>query len=140
MRFLDTNVVLRFLVDPSTPMEQAKHVAATVLFQRVQRGELRVRITESVLTEILNVRCSRRQFGLSHQDAAARVSPILRLRGVRIPRKQVCLRALAIFAVYCRVDLEDALVIAHMEHEGETELYSYDTDFGGVAGITRIEP
>ena len=69
-----------------------------------------------------------------------RLLPILTLRGVRLPHKRVCIRALDIYASSPDLDLEDALAAAHMERRGLTEIYSYDRDFDGVEGVTRLEP
>lgn len=65
--------------------------------------------------------------------------PLLLLPGLELPHRKTYLRALDFYAVY-NVGLEDALMVAHMEREGETDLYSYDRDFDWVPGITRIEP
>ena len=63
-----------------------------------------------------------------------------KLRGLRLPQKRVYLRALDVYANCAALDLEDALAVAHMEQQGASEIYSYDTDFDGVAGIRRVEP
>jgi predicted nucleic acid-binding protein len=86
------------------------------------------------------VRCSPRQHGVSHQDAAAALGPVLRLRGLRIPQKRVLLRALELIATYDDLNYEDALLVAHMECQGERELYSYDGDFDQIPTVTRLEP
>jgi len=39
-----------------------------------------------------------------------------------------------------QLDFEDALVIAQMERQKITDLYSYDRGFDKVSGITRHEP
>jgi predicted nucleic acid-binding protein len=50
------------------------------------------------------------------------------------------LKAIDAYATYSLFDFEDALSLAHMEAAGVTEVYSYDHDFDGMEGITRIEP
>ncbi len=132
MRFIDTNIIIRHLAQPATPIDQARHLAATALFRRIQRREEQARICEAVISEVLYVLCSPRQYGLSHVDATARLRPTLRLRGLRIPNKRVYLRALDLFAAYPHLDFEDTVIIAHMEREREPELYSYDTDFDRI--------
>jgi predicted nucleic acid-binding protein len=49
------------------------------------------------------------------------------------------LRALDLYAAHS-IDFEDALIVAQMERQRITDIYSYDQDFGSVAGITRLEP
>ncbi len=110
------------------------------MFQRVRSGQEEVTTCEAVIAEILFVLCSPRQYHLSHDEASARLRPLLTLSHLTLPAKRVYLRALDIFAAQPTLDFEDALIIAHMERHKLTELYSYDRDFDGAPGITRIEP
>jgi predicted nucleic acid-binding protein len=65
--------------------------------------------------------------------------PLLSLPGLKLTHRKMYLRALDLYAAY-PIDFEDALVVAQMERQKITELYSYDRDFDRVAGITRLEP
>jgi predicted nucleic acid-binding protein len=65
--------------------------------------------------------------------------PLLSLPGLKLAHRKTYLRALEIHAGY-PVDFEDAMIVAHVERQGETNLYSYDRDFDQVSGIIRIEP
>ena len=137
MRFLDTNVVLRYL----TGDDEVKARACYELFQRVQRGEAELFTTESVVAEVTYVLSSPRgPYRLTHEEISSRLLPILALRSLRLPHKQLCIRALAIFAQYGSLDIEDALALAHMERQGITEIVSYDRDFDRAPGVQRIEP
>ncbi|MCY4583774.1 MAG: type II toxin-antitoxin system VapC family toxin [Chloroflexi bacterium] len=137
MRFLDTNVVLRYL----TGDDEVKAAASYQLFQRVQRGEEDLFACEAIVSEVAYVLSSpRAPYRLTHEDIRARLLPILTLRGLRFPQKQVCLHALDIYAGAPFLDFEDALAVAHMEHVGATEIVSYDRDFDRIPGITRVEP
>lgn len=49
------------------------------------------------------------------------------------------MQALDLFAA-TKLDFGDALIIASMEQQGSHILYSYDTDFDRIEGITRREP
>jgi predicted nucleic acid-binding protein len=93
-----------------------------------------------VIGEVLYVLYSPRLYKLSHPDAVARLRPLVILRELHLPRKQVYLRALDLFASHDFLDIEDALIVAHMENRGLQELLSYDADFDRVAGVTRQEP
>jgi predicted nucleic acid-binding protein len=140
MRFLDTNIILRYLTRPRTPLEQAKYRACSNLFRRVEQGQEQITTCEAVVTEVLYVLCSPRQYNLSRQDAATRLRPILALRGLRLPQKRLYLRALELFVAHPRLDFEDAVIVAHMERRGIGELLSYDTGFDRVATVQRQEP
>ena len=59
--------------------------------------------------------------------------------GLKLPQRKVYLRALDLYATYS-IDFEDALIVAQMERQGITALYSYDRDFERVPGVTRLEP
>ena len=137
MKFLDTNVILRYL----TRDDEAKAEACYQLFQRVRLGEEELFTCEAVVTEVAYVLSSpRAPYRLSHHEVRARLLPILTLRGLRLPQKRVYLRALDLYASAPFLDFEDALAVAHMEHRGLAEIVSYDRDFDRVTGLQRTEP
>lgn len=137
MRFLDTNVILRYL----TGDDEVKAANCYRLFQRVQQGEEELFTSETVVSETVYVLSSSRlPYQLTHEEIRERLLPILTLRGIRLPQKQVCLNALDIYAASPFFDFEDALAVAHMEHAGVTEIVSYDRDFDRVPGVERVEP
>lgn len=136
MRFLDANVVLRYL----TRDDLVKGAACFALFQRVKAGDEEVVTSEVILHEILYVLSSKAHYGLSHDEAAARLRPILMLRGMKLPRKRLYLRALDLYGSSAFLDFGDAVCVAHMESQGIEEILSYDTDFDRIPGIKRVEP
>lgn len=137
MRFLDANVILRYL----TRDDEAKARACYRLFQRVKRGDEELFTCEAIVTEVVYVLSSRRApYRLSHEEIRARLVPILTLRGLRLPHKRVYVRALDLYASSPFLDFEDALAASHMEQRGMTEIVSYDKDFDRVAGLQRVEP
>ena len=136
MRFLDANVILRYL----TRDDEAKAEACLALFQRVKAGEEEVTLSEVIIHEVLYVLCSKAHYNLSHEEAAARLRPILSLRGLKLPKKRVYLRALDIYASSPKLDTGDALAMGHMEDQGLDEILSYDTGFDDQPGIRRVEP
>ena len=52
----------------------------------------------------------------------------------------IFLRALDLWATSPRLDFDDALLVAHAQRQGDAALYSCDTDFDAIPGITRHEP
>ena len=137
MRFLDTNVILRYL----TRDDEAKAEACYRLFQRVDQGEEELFTCEAIISEVVYVLSSHRApYKLSHEEIRARLVPIVTLRGLRLPQKRVYVRALDLYASSPFLDFEDALAAAHMEQQGMTEIVSYDKDFDLVAGLQRVEP
>ena len=137
MRFVDTNVFLRYL----TGDDEIKAQACYELFQRVNQGEEELFTCEAIVSEVVYVLSSTRApYRLSHDEIRARLVPILTLRGLRLPQKRVYLEALDLYASSPYLDFEDALAVAHMQRQGIAEIVSYDRDFDRIAGIRRIEP
>ena len=137
MRFLDTNVIIRYL----TRDDEAKAADCYGLFQRVQQREEELLTCEAVVSEVTYVLSSSGSpYRLTHEEIRERLLPILVLRGIRLSQKRVCLHALDIYAASPFLDFEDALAVAHMEHAGVNEIVSYDRDFDRVPGVRRVEP
>lgn len=63
------------------------------------------------------------------------------LPGLKLPRRQVYLRALDLYAANT-IDFEDALSVALMEQQKIAEIFSYDQDFDRIpdCAIRRSEP
>ena len=80
MKFLDTNVILRYL----TRDDEEKAEACYEFLQRVQRGEQELFTCESIIAEVIYVLSSPRQYGLNHQEIRERLAPILRLRHLQL--------------------------------------------------------
>ena len=135
MQFVDSNVFLCYLTQDSPRQAQACYE----LFQKAQRLEITLTTSEAIVAEVVYVLSSKVTYNLSPEQIRSRLYPLLSVRGLKIPYRRACLRALDIYATY-KLDFEDALAIAQMERQKLTEIYSYDHDFNGVSSITRIEP
>lgn len=140
MRFLDADIFLRALVEPLTDIDKAKFAACTALLERLALGLEEARTAEAIVTEVSYVLRSRAQYHLPPAEIAARLRPILTIRGLRLSKKRTFLRALDLWEAHPSLDFEDVLIIAHMEHFGDTELLSYERDFDQIESVRRIEP
>ncbi len=140
MRFVDANIFLRALAEPQNEADRLKAQSCAALFQRLSTGEELGRTIEAIITEVAYVLRSRAHYHLAPAEIAARLRPILALRGLRLTNKQTYLRALDLWEAHPALDFEDVLSIAHMERLGLKEILSYDTDFDNVPGVDRIEP
>ncbi len=137
MKFLDTNVIIRFL----TRDDEEKAEACYQLLQRASRGVETLLTCEAIITEVVYVLSSKRApYKLTHDEIRSRLTPIIAIRGLRLPQKHIYINALNIYAEHRSFDFEDALAFAHMQHEGITEIISYDRDFDLVPDIQRVEP
>jgi predicted nucleic acid-binding protein len=136
VRFVDANIFLRLLV----PTDPRKTSACSQLFQRVRAGDEIVTTSEVIVAEVAYVLRARAHYGLAPAEIAARLRPLLALRGLKLDHKNACLRALDVWEAHPGLDFEDALAVAHIERLGIGEVYSYDGDFDAVAGVRRVEP
>lgn len=136
MMFADANIFLRAL----TGDDPTKAEACSDLLRRVDRGEVEIATCEAIITEIVYVLSSRANYGLSHDEIRARLAPLLRMRGLRLPGKNIYLQALDIYVAHPLLDFEDALCVAHMQREKLNEILSYDTHFDRVEAVQRVEP
>ena len=134
-RFLDTNILLRYL----TGDDEQKAEACLSLLQRAERGEEVLITSDLVIFETVFTLQSPRRYDLSRERIRELVESVIGLRGLRLPRKALYVRA---FDLYCElnIDFADAYNAAYMEAHGLSEVYSYDTDFDRVEGIRRVEP
>lgn len=135
MKFLDTNVILRYL----TRDDPKKAEACYELFQKAKQGKVELMTCEAVIAEVVYVLSSPSVYNLPREEIRSLLLPIINLRGLRLPQKRLFIRALDIYASQ-NVDFEDALSIAHMEKRKMKEIYSYDTDFDKLEDIRRLEP
>ena len=135
MQFIDANVILRYLTrDDPVKAERVK-----TLLERAQRGEVTLVTSESVITELVFVLSSPKLYRLSREEIRAVLSPIVGLKGLKLPSRKAIVRALDLFAA-TSMDFVDALAVAQMEANGISEIYSYNEHFDSLRGITRLEP
>lgn len=140
MRFVDTTIFLRYLVQPVTAIDRTRAEACRALFERVSDGREEITTSEVVLAEIAYVLASPRQYGVTPPDISARLKPIIALPGLKLTQKRLYLRALDVYASHTDLDFEDAVSVAIVERTEPPELYSFDIDFDQVSSITRFEP
>ncbi len=136
MRFVDVNIILRFL----TGDDLKKQAACSALFERIEKGEARVFVPDVVIAEVVYVLSSPKSYHHSRQEVAELLTPLLNLSHLDVQNRHILLRALRIYADTKELDFPDAYIIAAMEQTKATHLISYDTDFDDFPFITREEP
>lgn len=135
MRFLDANIILRYL----TRDDEEKAARCFDLFQRVKRGEEALTTCEAVIAEVVYVLASPSLYHLPRDEIRTLLMPIIKLPGLKLRHKEVYIRAMDLFVSH-NVDFDDALMVAHMERKRVGEVLSYDRDLGSFSGIHRLEP
>lgn len=133
LRFLDTNILLRYF----TRDDEEKAQKALVLLQRIEKGEERVETSLLVIFE--TVFTLQRHYHVAKTRIKELLLPILRLRGLHLRSKNLCIASLDFFVGH-NISFADAFNTVYMKSRGLTEIYSLDTDFDKIEDITRIEP
>jgi uncharacterized protein len=137
VRFLDTNLLLRFL----TGDDPDKAQAVLRLLQRVRNGAEELMTSETVVAEVFYVLTREKsRYRVSREDVIDRLLPVLSMDGVHLVAKPALLDALEVFRAYEELDFEDAMAVGLMRANGIEEILSYDEDFDDVEGIRRVEP
>jgi predicted nucleic acid-binding protein len=132
--FVDTNIFLRYLTqDPQ------RYKACLALFKQAEQNEVHLITSEAIIAETVFVLSSPKHYKHSRQQIQLALSRLLLLLGLKVPNRNLYLRALA-FYTKNGLDFEDCLTIAYMEQSGVSQIYSYDRDFDAISGIHRIEP
>jgi predicted nucleic acid-binding protein len=137
--FLDANILLRALVDPTDADSRQLCEVAIGLIRQANRGDVEVTTSDAVLAEVAFILTARAHYQLPASTAAGLISPILQLRGFRHPEKRAILRALEIWASVPRLGFVDALTLAYAQAPG-MRLATFDIDFDGLPGIDRWQP
>jgi len=132
-RIIDANIVLRFLTNDLP--EQADR--CTKLLKRVEDGMEEVILPELVLADIVWI--LEKFYCQPKEKIRDLLIALLNLRGLRHPNKKTAKEALRLYAEK-NIDWTDAFVASQMFMQKRYEIYSYDTDFERIEGITRLEP
>jgi predicted nucleic acid-binding protein len=135
MRYIDTNVIIRYL----TGDDPRKQAASARLFEQVEKGELTIVVPEIIIAEAVHVLSSPKLYHHNRQEVAELLTPLLQIPNFEVQNRQTGIRALQIFADTKALDFPDAYIIASMELANATSLFSFDTDFDDFPFITREE-
>lgn len=136
--FVDTNIFIRYLVND----DMVKARACRDLFKRSYQSDLTLMTCEAVVSEIVHVLMSSKQYALSREDIYNRLNPVFSLPGLKIDQRinlATYLRATDIFRQHT-IDFEDCVILTHMEQLNLKTIYSYDRDFDQFDQVTRLEP
>ena len=131
--FLDTNILMRHFVHDH-PDQSPR---ATAYIERIERGEVQIRISELVVFE--TVFLLKRHYKQPRTVVRDLVLGFLALPGVILPRKR---RFRRVFELYVDLNIAfaDAYHVALMEQQGIEEVISFDREFNRAPGIRRAEP
>jgi predicted nucleic-acid-binding protein len=133
MRFVDTNVFLRFLVNDLP--EQADHCEA--IFRKAVTGEEALYTTDMVVAEIIWVLES--YYDLPRIEVRSKVEKILNTQNLTCDNKETIIHALNLYDEK-NIDYIDAYNACILKLKGIGEVYSYDKHYDRMSWLKRIEP
>lgn len=134
-RFVDTNILLRHLLDD----HPTHSPASTGLIGRIERGEEQGWMTDLVLAEAIWVLSNRQVRDLSRRDIADLLLPAIGLPNLDLPNKHLYPRIFDLYAS-SSIDYIDAFHAAQVEQADPPELYRFDLHFDGIPTVRRLEP
>ena len=133
MRFLDANIVIRYLIaDDATKATRCERV-----FDKVAHGQETLMTHVLVVAEAIWVLTG--TYRLKKERVVDALVGLLSWDGLLLDDKEGVLSALGIFRARA-VDFVDAYYAVWMQARGLRQIYSYDKDFDLIPGLQRLEP
>lgn len=119
MRYIDTNVFLRFLT------EEKENLSKELLdfFKNLQEGNAKAKCLDVVFFQTIFVLKS--FYRVEKNRIIETMNNILSLDGLHIKNKRVLERTLELWEKHPD-DIIDCYIVANMEQDGENELYTFD--------------
>ena len=133
MRFIDTNIFIRFLTN-DIPQ---KADACEKIFKKAVAKKETLFTTDLVIAEIVWVLES--IYELQKEEVQDKVEKILNTPNLICPHRNLILSALTLYSEK-NIDYIDAYNALVLKDEGIEELYSYDKDYDRIDWLTRLEP
>jgi predicted nucleic acid-binding protein len=132
---VDTNIFIRAITNDHPTMSEASRG----LIQRAARGDVALVTSEAVIAEVCFVLTSPAIYGLNRSDVAEALRPVVALRALRLPDKEIILAALDRWSMSEQRKFVDCLVVERAL-AGDALVYSYDRGLDRVPGLIRREP
>lgn len=141
MIFLDANIFLRFLAEPSTPGLQQLANRAYSLLAKVKSGDLDATTSEVVIHEVCFILRSRKHYGGTVDEVTQKVGSVLAWPGLTFPGsdKAIYLRALELWSQHPKLGFADSVIAARCERAGH-ELATFDRHFADLPFLHLWQP
>jgi len=131
---VDANI----LIDYKDTSPDTRHERAENIVYAIDRGNLpTARVTNYVRLETLNWIYERQRHDIA-VDLKGRLANSAGFELVHCAQKDFH-RAMELFEGYESLSFGDATIVAYMQRTGIENLYSFDDDFDGIEGITRLD-
>src|SRR3989344_4471013 len=128
--YIDTDVIIRLL----TGDDQRKRQKATVLFEKVSKGEFILTAPVSVIADAVYVLSSPNLYHLSKTEIRDLLITLLSYSNFKVENKQVVIQALHYYADK-NLDFGDAILAVLTQQSRKKTIFSYDHDFNKFADI-----
>ena len=129
MRYIDTNVFLRFLTEKNPPRELLE------LFDNLQKGKEKAKCLDMVFFQVIFVLKS--FYKVEKEKIIKAMKSILSLDGLYMQNKKIIERTIDLWESHPD-DIIDCYIVANMENDGETELYTFDKKIKNL-GVKIVE-
>jgi predicted nucleic acid-binding protein len=133
MRFVDTNIFLRFLLND----DPQKADACEELFRKAIAGKESLLTSDMVVAEIIWVLES--YYELEKQDIREKLEKILNTQNLHCPNRGIIINALSLY-VEKNIDYIDSYNAYLLSIRKMSEIYSYDKHFDRLDWLKRLEP
>src|SRR3989344_7669705 len=128
MTFLDTNVIVRFIL-ADDPQNSPK---ARSIVDKIARGETKVFLPAVIIAETVYVLL--KVYKLKREKIQEKLLPLIMFPGITTENKNIYSRVFETF-VSKNVDFEDAYQVVLMHKKKIKEIYSFDHDFDKFSQI-----
>lgn len=133
MKFIDTNIILRYL----TKDDPQKEKKCAELFQRTSMGKEVLFTSSLVIAEVVWV--LERFYKLNRTQVAVYIEKILNTPFLECDEKDVLFSAVGLYSLK-KIDFIDAYNAVIIESKSIDTIYSYDFHFDLIPPLKRIEP
>ena len=129
---LDTNFLIRFL----TGDKNKKYRSLYSFFESLERGEMRVELKLIVLFQVIYVLKS--FYKVPKKEIVGGLTDLIKYKGITIKETKIVQQALNLWCEK-NVEIVDCYLIACLEKDAQSIIYSYDRDFDKFK-VNRKEP
>ena len=119
MKYIDTNVFVRFLTEDKNNIPEE----FLNFFNDLKEGKIKVKLLDLVFFQVIFVLKS--FYKIKKEEIVEVMREILSFQGIYTKNKRVLERTLELWEKHSD-DIIDCYIVANMELENETELYSFD--------------
>jgi predicted nucleic acid-binding protein len=132
--FLDTNIILRHILNDH-PDHSPR---ATALFVRIERDELAVRTSDTVIFE--SVFALEKLYRVPRSAIAEALLLMLAFPGIVLPGKEAYHHVFELYVTRRGLSFADCYHAILMGRLGVSDILTFDRGFNNLPGITRREP